>query len=274
MVEKSREVPPSLQPKSGDIGFDLDRALESIVTVQSTIPPDAFTAQILGTERAGSGVVIGESGLVLTIGYLVTEAETVWLRGASGPPVPAHPLAIDQEPGLALVQALGALNLPALAFGSARAASVGDPVVMIGGGGGRRQSVRARIVAKQEFSGYWEYHLDEAIFTAPAHPLWGGAGLIGAAGELLGIGSLPVRQQSAPGPREDVNMIVPSDLLPPVLNDLLTFGRVNKPARPWLGVYSAEDGGRIVIADVTEDGPAALARLRSRDLISSLPGSD
>ena len=112
MVEKSRDVPPSLQPKSGDIGFDLDRALELIVTVQSTIPSDAFTAQILGTERAGSGVVIGESGLVLTIGYLVTEAETVWLRGASGPPVPGHPLATDQETGFALVQALGALNLP------------------------------------------------------------------------------------------------------------------------------------------------------------------
>jgi len=273
MVEKSRDVPPSLQPKSGDTGFDLDRALESIVTVQSTIPSDAFTAQILGTERAGSGVVIGESGLVLTIGYLVTEAETIWLRGASGPPVPGHPLATDQETGLALVQALGALNLPALAFGSARAASVGDPVAMIGGGGGRKQSVRARIVAKQEFSGYWEYHLDEAIFTAPAHPLWGGAGLIGADGELLGIGSLHVQQQNERGQREDVNMIVPIDLLPPVMNDLLTLGRVNRPARPWLGVYSAENGGRIVIADVTEDGPASAAGLRAGDIIASVRDS-
>ena len=274
MVEKSRDVPPSLQPKSGDIGFDLDRALELIVTVQSTIPSDAFTAQILGTERAGSGVVIGESGLVLTIGYLVTEAETVWLRGASGPPVPGHPLATDQETGLALVQALGR---PEFARARLRkrewAASVGDPVVMIGGGGGRKQSVRARIVAKQEFSGYWEYHLDEAIFTAPAHPLWGGAGLIGADGELLGIGSLHVQQQNERGQREDVNMIVPIDLLPPVMNDLLTLGRVNRPARPWLGVYSAENGGRIVIADVTEDGPASAAGLRAGDIIASVRDS-
>jgi S1-C subfamily serine protease len=203
----------------------------------------------------------------------VTEAETIWLRGASGPPVPGHPLATDQETGFALVQALGALNLPALAFGSARAASVGDPVVMIGGGGGRKQSVRARIVAKQEFSGYWEYHLDEAIFTAPAHPLWGGAGLIGADGELLGIGSLHVQQQNERGQREDVNMIVPIDLLPPVMNDLLTLGRVNRPARPWLGVYSAENGGRIVIADVTEDGPASAAGLRAGDIIASVRDS-
>src|ERR1700679_2687976 len=253
MVEKSRDVPPSPQPKSGDTGFDLDRALESIVTVQSTIPQDAFTAQILGTERAGSGVVISDSGLVLTIGYLVTEAESVWLRGGNGVLVPAHPLAVDQETGFALVQALGALNLPALAFGSARAASVGDPVAMLGGGGGRNQAVRARIVAKQEFSGYWEYHLDEAIFTAPAHPLWGGAGLIGPDGKLLGIGSLPVQQMNERGQREDVNMIVPIDLLRPVMGDLMTFGRVNKPARPWLGVYSTESGGRIVIGGVTEE---------------------
>ena len=273
MVEKSREVPSSVQPKSGDVAFDIDRALESIVTVQSTIPDDAFTAQILGTERAGSGVVISDSGLVLTIGYLVTEAESVWLRGGNGILVPAHPLAIDQETGFALVQALGDLNLPSLAFGSAKAASVGDPVAMLGGGGGRKQAVRGRIVAKQEFSGYWEYHLDEAIFTAPAHPLWGGAGLIGADGKLLGIGSLHVQQQNERGQREDVNMVVPIDLLPPIMDDLLTLGRVNRPARPWLGVYSAENGGRLVIADVTEDGPAAIAGLRAGDIIASVRDS-
>jgi S1-C subfamily serine protease len=274
MVEKSREVPPSLQPKSGDTGFDLDRALESIVTVQSTIPQDAFTAQILGTERAGSGVVIGENGLVLTIGYLVTEAENVWLRGANGIPVPAHPLAIDQETGFALVQALGALNLPTVAFGSARAASVGDPVVMAGGGGGRKQAVRARIVAKQEFSGYWEYHLNEAIFTTPAHPLWGGAGLLGPDGRLLGIGSLHVQQVNERSQREDVNMIVPIDLLPPILDDLLTYGRVNKPARPWLGVFSAENGDDIIVASVAERGPAAEAGIRRGDVLAGVGGSE
>jgi len=274
MAEKSRsEVPPTDQPKSQNPRVDPNRALESIVSLESTIPPDAFTAQILGTERAGSGVVIGERGLVLTIGYLVTEAESVWLKGADGVAVPAHPLAIDQETGFALVRALGELRSPVIELGSSRAASIGDPVVMAGGGAGRKQSVSARIVAKQEFSGYWEYHLDEAIFTAPAHPLWGGAGLIGADGKLLGIGSLHVQQVNGRGQREDVNMIVPIDLLPPILDDLLTSGRVKKPARPWLGVYSAENGGRIVIADVAEDGPAAAAGLRAGDIISSVRDS-
>jgi S1-C subfamily serine protease len=272
MTEKPRwETPPRDQPKSEEFSFDLDGALESIVSLQSVIPADAFTASILGVERAGSGVVIGENGLVLTIGYLVTEAESIWLTSADGRVTPAHALAYDQETGFGLVQALGRLGLPALKFGRANATKLGDPVVLAGGG--RRQSVRARIVAKEEFTGYWEYLLDEAIFTAPAHPFWGGAGLIDGEGKLLGIGSLHVQQVTERGAQQDVNMIVPIDLLPPILDDLLAYGHVNKPPRPWLGVFSAENAGRIVVADVAERGPAAIAGLREGDIITSVRDS-
>jgi S1-C subfamily serine protease len=272
MTEKPRwETPPRDQPKSEEFSFDLDGALESIVSLQSVIPADAFTASILGVERAGSGVVIGENGLVLTIGYLVTEAESIWLTSADGRVTPAHALAYDQETGFGLVQALGRLGLPALKFGRANATKLGDPVVLAGGG--RRQSVRARIVAKEEFTGYWEYLLDEAIFTAPAHPFWGGAGLIDGEGKLLGIGSLHVQQVTERGAQQDVNMIVPIDLLPSILDDLLAYGHVNKPPRPWLGVFSAENAGRIVVADVAERGPAAIAGLREGDIITSVRDS-
>jgi len=272
MVEKSRwEAPPSSQPRPEDLAFDLDRALESIVALRSSIPLDAFTASILGAERAGSGVVIGENGLVLTIGYLITEAESVWLTGADGRVVPAHALAYDQETGFGLVQALDRLGLPALQLGRASEAKPGDAVVVASGG--RSQSVRARIVGKQEFAGYWEYLLDEAIFTAPAHPFWGGAGLIGRDGKLLGIGSLHVQQVTGEGRQQDINMIVPIDLLPPILDDLLAYGRVNKPARPWLGVYSAEAEGRIIVVDVAEPGPGAIAGLRRGDIISAVRDS-
>ena len=273
MVEKSRwEAPPSSQPRPEDLAFDLDRALESIVALRSAIPLDAFTASILGAERAGSGVVIGENGLVLTIGYLITEAESVWLTGADGRVVPAHALAYDQETGFGLVQALDRLGLPALQLGRASEAKPGDAVVVASGG--RSQSVRARIVGKQEFAGYWEYFLDEAIFTSPAHPFWGGAGAIDRNGRLIGIGSLHVEQLSArTGPR-DINMIVPIDLLPPVLDDLLAYGRVNKPARPWLGIFSAENGDEIIVASVAENGPAAAAGIRRGDVLASVGGSE
>ena len=253
-------------------GFDLGRALRSIVTIQSSIPEDAFTAKTLGEQRSGSGVVIRDSGLVLTIGYLITEAENVWIARADGHVAQGHALAVDPESGFGLVQALDRLDCPALELGRSALAGIGDPIVVAAGGG--TNVVRGTIVGKQEFAGYWEYYLDEAIFTSPAHPFWGGAGAIGADGRLLGVGSLHVEQVSErEGPR-DVNMVVPIDLLPPILDDLLTYGRRNRPARPWLGVYSAENGGEIVVAAVSDRGPAASAGIRRGDVITGVGGEE
>jgi S1-C subfamily serine protease len=257
---------------SAGLGFDLDRALKSIVTIQSSIPEDAYTAHTLGEQRTGSGVVIRDSGLVLTIGYLITEAEAVWIARADGHVVPGHALAIDQESGFGLVQALDRLDCPTLDFGRSGEARIGDSVVVAAGGG--TKAVHASIVGKQEFAGYWEYFLDEAIFTAPAHPFWGGAGAIGAGGRLIGVGSLHVEQLTVPGGPRDINMIVPIDLLPPILGDLLTYGRVNKPARPWLGIYSAESDGEVVIAAVADRGPAGAAGLRRGDILASVRGAE
>jgi S1-C subfamily serine protease len=246
--------------------MNFDPNLQSIVAVRATIPEGAFTADSLGTKREGSGVVIREDGLVLTIGYLITEAQEVWLTTSDGRTIPGHALAYDQETGFGLVQALGRLDLPALELGSAARAELGDPVIFADGTG---RSVRTRIVAKQEFAGYWEYLLDEAIFIAPAHPSWGGAALIDAEGRLLGIGSLRL-QMLSDGEAADINMVVPIDLLPPILDDLLTRGEANRPPRPWLGVFSAENDGDVVVMSVAEGGPAAQAGLRRGDIISDI----
>ncbi len=259
------EIPIVAQPQPEEFDFDLDRVLQSVVGLQAHIAEDAFTAQTLGTERAGSGVVIGDNGLVLTIGYLVTEAESVWLSTADGRATPGHALAYDQETGFGLVQALGRLGLPALELGQSSDIEPGDPVILAGGG--RRQSVRASVIGRQEFAGYWEYLLPDAIFTAPAHPFWGGTALIGRDGRLLGIGSLMVQQMTERDNVRDINMIVPIDRLKPIQQDLVTYGRQNKPARPWLGVFSAERDGRVVVADVSPRGPAAAAGLREGDVL-------
>jgi S1-C subfamily serine protease len=266
------KVSPSVQPKPENYRYDLERALASVVGLHTIIPPDAFTAETLGTERAGNGVLIRGDGLVLTIGYLITEAQTVWISLIDGRPVPGHVLAYDQATGFGLVQALARLDMPSLTFGDSSAAEVGDPVV-VAGHGGRQRSVAARIVSKQEFAGYWEYVLDEAIFTTPAHPNWGGTALIGAAGDLLGIGSLQVQQKREGGEAEHLNMIVPIDLLKPILNDLLTLGRVNRPPRPWLGLYATEIEDRIVIAGLAGRGPAETADLRTGDIVLAVGGA-
>jgi S1-C subfamily serine protease len=263
------KVPPAYQPRASDYGFDLDRALASVVGLHSIIPSDAFLADTLGTERAGNGVVI-DDGLVLTIGYLITEAEAVWLHTGDGRVVEGHALGFDSVTGFGLVQALGHLDLDPLPIGSSAGVKVGDRVVM-GGVGGRTRSVASQIVAKQEFAGYWEYMLDEAIFTHPAHPNWGGTGLISDRGELIGIGSLQLERERD-GKPEHVNMVVPIDLLKPVVDDLRKFGRVNRPARPWLGMYSTEIDNRVVIVGVSAKGPAARAELKAGDVILAING--
>lgn len=263
-----RDVSLKSPPTAADFDCDLDRAKQSIVSLKADVPQDAFTADTLGTERAGSGVVIGDRGLVLTIGYLVTEAETLWLTTFDNRAVAGHVLGYDQETGFGLVQALGKLDLPALPLGDSSDAKIGDPVLVAGGG--RAQSVFARIIAKQEFAGYWEYLLDEAIFTAPAHGFWGGTGVIGRDGKLLGIGSLHVQQAVDMGSARDVNMIVPVDLLKPILGDLMKYGRVDKPVRPWLGLYAAENDGKLVVIGLAARGPAATAGLRQGDVISGV----
>jgi S1-C subfamily serine protease len=153
-------------------------------------------------------------------------------------------------------------------LGKSSEARLGDSVILASCG--RSRFVRSSIVGKQEFAGHWEYLLDEAIFTAPAHPFWGGAGLIDSDGKLLGVGSLLVQQTTESASPQDLNMVVPIDLLPPILNDLLAYGQVNKPPRPWLGVYSTEIEGRIVIANVAERGPAAAAGLHRGDIVSGV----
>ena len=266
MKNQDWEIPPNLQPDPDDYSFDLERALRAVVNLKTYVPPDAFTANTLGTERAGSGVVISESGLVATIGYLITEAETIWITSSDGQAVPGHALAYDQESGFGLVQALGQLDLPALEMGDSDRLKVGDQVVFAAGGG-RHHAIETRIVGRQEFAGYWEYVLDDALFTAPAHPFWGGCGLIGTDGKLMGIGSLILQQGDGKGRRLDMNMVVPIGLLAPIMKDLLSYGRVNRPARPWLGMYATEADDSIVVGGLADNGPAEQAGVRAGDKI-------
>jgi S1-C subfamily serine protease len=264
--DETWEFPKAVQPRPEAVGFDLDRTLAAVLSLRSEIPDDAFSAATLGNERAGNGVVIGADGLVLTIGYLITEAATVWLVSAGGAATPAHVVGYDQVTGFGLVQALGRLGAPAIELGSSADARVGDKVI-VAGEGGRAHALSARILAKHEFAGYWEYLLDEAIFTAPPHPSWGGAALIGGDGTLWGIGSLLVQEVQEAGRAQDGNMFVPIDLLPPILDDLMRFGKVDRPPRPWLGLFATEAEGALVVAGLASGAPAARADLRVGDVV-------
>ncbi|MFO1312393.1 MAG: S1C family serine protease [Burkholderiales bacterium] len=262
--------PTELQPAPSEVAFDLDRALQSVVRLSSHIPEDGFTASMLGTERTGNGVVIRSDGLIVTIGYLITEAESIWITTHDNRVVQGHPLAYDFATGMGLVLPLGALHVAHLPLGSAESVAVEDDVYVIGHGG-RGHALKAEIFARREFAGYWEYLLDVALFTSPPHPEWSGAALLDREGRLVGIGSLFV-QEAAGDEVKKGNMFVPIDVLVPILDDLVKTGRAAGPPRPWLGVYASEDNQRIVVGGVAQGGPAERAGVRQGDLVVAVGG--
>lgn len=246
--------------------YDLDEALSAVVSLRSRVPDDALTAPLLGTEREGHGVLIRDNGLVLTIGYLVTEADSIWLVDNNHTAVSGYPLAYDQETGFGLVQALQPLSVQAIPLGSSAALQVGESVV-VAGCGGRDNAVAATVEDKREFAGYWEYLLEEAIFTTPPHMDWGGTALIAEDGTLRGIGSLFIRNADPEQEDPGSNLIVPIDLLHPILDDLTTYGRVQRPARPWLGLLTTEVGDHLVVASLVPGSPADHTSIRPGDVV-------
>jgi S1-C subfamily serine protease len=249
----------------------LEELVSAVVRIKTYINPDGQTVQSLGRERSGSGIVIDEEGLVLTIGYLMVEAHAAEVVTNAGRTVPATIVGYDHETGFGILRAIQPLKLKPLAFGRSADVAVSDPV-LIASAGGPDMVAPARIAAKREFAGNWEYLLDEAIFTAPPHPAWSGAALISREGKLLGVGSLIVGDTGGDGGGKPGNMFVPIERLPPILGDLIADGRISSPGHPWLGVAAEELRGRLVVSRVTPGGPAEQAGIRRGDEIVGVAG--
>lgn len=264
-------VPADLRPDRSDLSFDLDAALGAVFGYHADIPEDAFTASTLGSEREGNAVLIDADGHLVTIGYLVTEADEVTLTDVDGGRHRAQVIGYDQATGLGLVRAAEGLGRRPLPLGTAADLRVGDAAIAAAQGG-HGDAMSVSVVSKREFAGYWEYLLDEAVFTAPPHPRWSGAALISSVGSLAAVGSLYV-QDSLPGDQaRPGNMFVPIDLLAPIFGDLVATGRASGPPRPWLGMFGTEVEDRVVVAGLTDDGPAEQAGLQVGDLILGVGG--
>jgi S1-C subfamily serine protease len=249
----------------------LEELVSAVVRIKTYINPDGQTVQSLGRERSGSGIVIDEEGLVLTIGYLMVEAHAAEVVTNAGRTVPASIVGYDHETGFGLLKAIEPLKLKPLPFGKSADLKKEDPV-LVASAGGPNMVGAAHVVAKREFAGNWEYLLDEAIFTSPPHPAWSGAALISRDGKLVGVGSLIVGDAAGKGDSTPGNMFVPIDRLPPILADLIADGRPASPPKPWIGVTTVEMHGRLVVSRVTAGGPAEKAGLQRGDIIVGVAG--
>jgi S1-C subfamily serine protease len=257
-------LPPLAAAQDGPRG----NPLNAVVGVRATVPPSARTADTLGPEREGGGVVISEDGLVLTIGYLIMEAVQTEIIEQDGSVVPADVVAYDYDTGFGLLRPLVKLDATPIELGDSTRLPEKTKVLVAGPDG----PSAAMVVSRREFAGYWEYLLPDAIFTAPPYRSFGGAALIGADGRLLGIGSLIVADAARPGETFPGNMFVPISALPPIMEDLLREGRSTKPARPWLGLYTQELRGHVLINRVAPDGPAAQAGVAANAIITQVGG--
>jgi S1-C subfamily serine protease len=245
--------------------------LASVVRVKASILADARTGPYLGVEREGSGVVIGADGLVLTIGYVILEAEDVEVTDAAGRTHPANVVAYDHATGFGLLRTVPPLAETPIEFGDSAAVGESEPV-LVAGYGGPTAVTRAQIVSRRNYTGSWEYLLENAIFTAPPVMNWGGAALIGRDGKLLGIGSLLVPDAVEPGSRSPGNMFIPINALKPILADLADDGTREGPPRAWLGMSTEEAAGRLMVVLVAPDGPAARAGIQADDIVTAIDG--
>lgn len=240
----------------------------SVVRVRAQTAPNARSGQTLGRNREGTGVVIDSSGLILTIGYLITEAEKVEVNTADGKVYPATVMGFDNATGLGLLKALVPVPVKPIDMGLSSEAKERDMVLIVGFDG----VAPAYVVSKRQFVGYWEYLLDEAIYTAPATVNWQGAALVSKEGKLLGIGSLAVSNAMGATGNVPGNMFVPIDVLKPVIGDFIANGRSTSKTRPWLGISSQEVGGNLLVVRVSPESPADVAGLKAGDIIVGIAG--
>lgn len=249
-----------------------EELLKAVVKIRAVIPPEARTAATLGTEREGHGILIDSKGLILTTGYLILESEIIEVTGPDGEKTNAFFVGYDHVTGFGLLRAEGLLRVEPMKLGDSSRLQEGDPVI-VAGFGGMETAMGVRVITRKEFTGGWEYILEDAIYTSPPYANFGGAAIIGSDGRLLGVGSLFTSLTVEGLGALPCNVFIPINSLPPILEDLKTIGRPQRPARPWLGINAEEAHGRVFVTRLTTGGPAEGAGLQPGDLILKVNGN-
>ncbi|RZL85840.1 MAG: serine protease [Variovorax sp.] len=272
-LQAGAATPPRAESSPSAQVQALQRAGDAVVALRVTATEGATSAESLGQRRVGSGVVIGPDGLILTIGYLLLEAETIEVITQDDRTLPARQVAYDLATGFGLLQPLVPLRgIEPVPMANVAALTPGEPLLVATGSNSGTEVGFTRLVGTRPFSGYWEYHIEAAVFTSPPVANHSGASLFNRNGELVGVGSLFVMEAAGADRMLPGNMFVPVELLGPVLAEMRSTGRTRASIRPWLGVSSSERDGHVQIVRVDRAGPALAAGLRPGDVVLAING--
>jgi serine protease Do len=263
--------PPTRAQKTQQGEKEAEDVLAAVVRIRMTAIPTARSNATLGAKREGTGVVIDERGHIVTIGYIVIEADSIEVTTQDDKTFPATLVGYDHASGFGLLRASAPLGVRPMAMGGAADVAPREPVMVLPAGG-RDAASLAYVISKRKFAASWEYLLDTAIFTSPPTLQWAGAALVSREGKLVGIGSLFVRETLETGSQAPGNMFVPIDLLKPILADLIEKGRRSGPARPWMGLSTEELHGHLLVTRVSPEGPADRAGIRNGDIVVGVSG--
>src|SRR5262245_4275125 len=267
----SPAAPDPARPNAPAIRPQPERTVDSlsVVKLRSKAFTSARSNTTLGPKRECTCVESDYYGLVLTIWYLILEAETVELSTADGTVFPATVVGYDNITGFGLLRSLRPLPITPIRFGQSSQIADRERVLIVGFDG----VAPALVVSRRQFVGFWEYLLDEAIYTAPVTVNWSGAALIDSGGRLLGIGSLSVNDALGPDSQIPGNLFVPIDLLKPLLAELIKYGKSSARPRPWMGLQTQDVHGTVVVTRVSPEGPADAAGMRPGDVIVTVGGT-
>jgi S1-C subfamily serine protease len=250
----------------------LEKVMRATVGVHSHVPSTHVSTAIgLGTDRRGTGTIVGSDGLILTVHYLLLGAQNVIVTLSNGDQAEARIVAKDYSTGLGLLKIDGA-KFDRVEVVSSERCVPGQEVFTVASLGGEKRCADSGIITYLgPFDAVWEFVLDRCVCVTASSLNIGlsGGPICNARGQVIAVSYLNFADLGR------AILGIPGESFLAVRDELLKHGRrVSAAPRAWLGVLSYTLREHVVIAGVMPGGPGEKAGLQQGDLVLAIDGRD